>query len=233
MKDEPVIPCIEQSSLPIQNPKFKTQNSLLLLIIFLAALEAGALAWRHVGITPSTAPVFNWKGAPLITSAPPPFGDALKVYRADRGAEQTKELSNGLTMTLFYFEWDKIELGPFSIVSGHEPELCNVGPGSFKLLQKGRQRIYTAANGETLRFNYTSLAAPNGKPVQVYKMPWIQGFGTWVDLAANDRTTRIHRSFLRHLGQARVLEAGIFGTTSEDEAWALFQREVLAKLEWR
>jgi len=204
----------------------------LLLLLFLGGLEAGVYAWRHVGITPSTAPVFYWKGAPLLTSAPPPFGDALKIYQADRGAEQTTALPDGRTMTLFYFEWDKIELGPFSIVGGHEPELCNVGYGSFKLLQKGRQRIYSAANGETLRFNYTLLAAPNGNPVHVYKMPWIQGFGTWVDVGRNDRTTRLHRCLFRHLGEARVLEVGIFGAASEDESWALFRHDVLDKLQW-
>ena len=58
MKDEPVIPCIEQSSLPIQNPKFKIQNSLLLLLLFLAVLEAGVLVWRR-NVPVSTAAVFS------------------------------------------------------------------------------------------------------------------------------------------------------------------------------
>ena len=44
MKDEPVIPCIGQTPLPIQNPKFKIQNSLLLLLLFLTSLETGVRA---------------------------------------------------------------------------------------------------------------------------------------------------------------------------------------------
>jgi len=67
----------------------------VLLLVFLAALEAGVQAWRHGGIAASTAPVFFWKQAPLLTSAPPPFGEALKLYRADRGAEQAIELPEG------------------------------------------------------------------------------------------------------------------------------------------
>ncbi len=206
--------------------------SSLLLVTLLAAIEVGVQVWRHVGPPPSTAPVFYWRGTQLLTTAPPPFGNALNLYRADRGAEQTKEFPDGRKMTLFYFEWDNIQLGPFSTVGGHEAEVCNVQFGSFKLLQTGRQRTYTASNGESLCFNYTLLAAPNGNPVHVYKIPWIQGYGKWDSAASEDRTTRLHRSFLRHSGQARVLEAGIFNVANEDDAWDLFQREVLAKLEW-
>lgn len=207
----------------------------LLLLIALAglllAVELGVPAWRRAGLEPSAAPVFYWREATLLTSAPPPFGRALELYRADRGAELTKELAEGRKMTLFYFEWDRIDLGPFNDVGGHEPEVCNVRHGNFKLLQSGGQRTYKAANGETLRFNYTLLALPNGNPVYVYKLPWIQGYGLLESLT-QDRATRLQTAFLRHRGQARVLEAGFFGTTSEDEAWALFQHEVLDKLQW-
>jgi len=204
----------------------------LLIPLLLLGIEGGVQAWRHVGLKPSTAPVFNWKKKPLLTSAPPPFGNALKLYRADRGAEQTQELPNGRKMTLFYFEWDGIELGTLCDVGGHEAEVCNVEYGSFKLVESGGQRTYKAANGEKLCFNYTLLAEPNGSPVYVYKMPWIQGYGLLGSLT-QDRATRLRRSFLRHRGAGRVLEAGFFGASSEAEAWGLFQREVLEKLEWK
>ena len=204
----------------------------LIFPLVLLCIEGGVQAWRHVGIQASTAPVFYLKELPLLTTAPPPFGNALKLYRADRGAEQTKDLTDGREMTLFYFEWDSIELGPFSDVGGHEPEICNVRHGSFKLLQSGGQRTHKAANDESLCFNYTLLAAPDGKRVYVYKIPWIQGYGKWVSAPSEDRATRLRRSFLRHRGAARVLEAGIFGAASENEAWDLFQREVLDKLVW-
>jgi len=203
----------------------------LIVPLLLLAIEGGVQAWRNVGIKPSTAPVFHWKAATLLTSAPPPFGNALKLYRADRGAELTKGLPEGRKMTLFYFEWDSIDLGPLMNASGHAAEQCNVEYGSFKLLQSGRQRTHTCGNGETLCFNCTLLAEPNGRPVYVYKMPWLQGYGL-LDQLTQNRATRFRNSFLRHRGEARVLEAGFFGAASEDEAWGLFQREVLDKLEW-
>ena len=204
---------------------------LLTIIMLLLAIEGGVQAWRHAGIEPSTAPVFRLKGATLLTSAPPPFGNALELYRADRGAEQTRDLPEERKMNLFYFEWDSIELGPLMDVGGHAAEQCNVEFGSFKLLRSGGQRIYKAANGETLYFTCTLLAEPSGKPVYVYKMPWLQGFGLLEGLT-QDRAMRLRCSFLRRRGEARVLEAGFFGAASEDEAWGLFEREVLDKLEW-
>ena len=207
---------------------------ILLVPLLILAIEGGVQAWRHVGIKPSTAPVFYWKEATLLTSSPPPFGTALKMYRADRGAEQMIELPESRKMTLFYFEWDSIELGPFCEVGGHEAEVCNVAYGSFKLLKSGGERIHTAANGETMCFSHTLLADPNGRSVHVYKIPWIQGFGVWQATdSSRDRSLRLRRAFLRYCGAARVLEAGIFGAASEEEAWGLFEREVLEKLEWR
>jgi hypothetical protein len=203
-----------------------------LIPLLLLAIEGGVQAWRHVAIASSTAPVFFWKGAELLTTAPPPFGAALKIYRADRGAEQTLALPEGRKMTLFYFEWDSIELGRVMDLRGHKAEKCNVEYGSFTLLQSGGYRDHKFANGETLRFNYTLLAEPDGHPVYVYKLPWLQGFGLLEGLM-HVRTTRIRYTFLRHRGAGRVLEAGIHGAASEDEAWDLFQREVLEKLTWQ
>ena len=200
------------------------------LATFLVILEAGILAWQKFAPV-SSAPVFSWREEPLLTKAPQPFGQALTLYRADRGAEQTKQLSEGRSLTVFYFEWDNIDLGPFSDVGGHSAEMCNVMYGSFKLLQAGAQRTHTFANGEKLCFNYTLLADPNGKQVHVYKIPWMQGFGMRVDPSKN-RAAHIWYSLLHHRGAGRVLEAGLFGAASEDEAWTLFQREVLAKLQW-
>ena len=212
--------------------KFTKPVAFAAALLFLVILEAGLLAWRHVGITPSTAPVFYWKGAPLVSTAQSSFGKALEMYRADRGAEQIKDLPAGRNMTIFYFEWDKIDFGYHVDLAGHEAETCNVEFGSFKLLQRRRQAIYKASNGETLDFNFTILADPSGKPTYVYKIPWVQGFGAWVGRNGGGRLTRLRLSFLRHKGAGRVLEAGIFGAASEDEAWSLFQHEVLDKLVW-
>ena len=202
------------------------------LLLFLASLEGGVLAWRG-NVPVSTAPVFSWNGAPLLSSAPPPFGKALEMYRADRGAEKTQELPEGRKITLYYYEWDQVSLGPFVDVAGHPVELCNVEYGSFKLQKSKVERRYLCANGETLCFNSTWLTDPNGKPVFVYKISWIQGYGVWDDSKFGNRNYRFRRSFLRHQGAARLLEVGIFGSDTEDEAWKLVQSDVLAKLEWQ
>ena len=204
----------------------------LVVPLVLLGIEGGVQAWRHSEIAVATAPVFEWKGAELLTTAAPPFGAALKLYRADRGAELTQLLDEGRKLTVFYFEWDRLELGPLIDAGGHAAEQCNVEYGSFKLLQSGGHRVYQAANGTSLTFDYTLLAGPDGTPVHVYKIPWLQGYGALEGLTQN-RATRLRGSFLRHSGAARVLEAGIFGAASEDEAWRLFQREVLDGLEWR
>jgi len=207
--------------------------SWLVAPLLLCTIEGSVQAWRNLGSEPSRAPLFSWKGAELLTTAPPPFGKALAMYGADRGAEITDSLPNGRKLTLFYFEWDRIELGPLVDRGLHAPEQCNVEYGSFKLLDSGKVRTHKFENGETLGFNYTLLGEPDGKPVYVYKTPWLQGFGSLDGQTQDHRTTRLRRAFIRHCGAARVLEAGISGVENENEAWDLFQREVLDKLEWR
>lgn len=187
--------------------------------------------WRHASIDTSRAPVFKWTGAPLVTSAEPPFGKALKIYRADRGAEQRTNLPEGRSIKVFYFEWDSIEAGPLIAISAHEAEVCNVAAG-FKVLEAEEPRPVISAGGEALEFRYTKLEQADGQFVYVYKMPWVQGIGAWNVDSAHDRFLRLRRSFIRHRGAARVLQAGIFGAASEQEAWALFEREVLARLTW-
>ena len=110
-------------------------------------------------------------------------------------------------------------------------EVCNVEYGGFKLLQSGGHRNHQASNGETLTFDCTHLAERGGTPVYVFRMPWLQGYGALEGLTQN-RAIRLRSSFMRHRGAARVLEAGIFGAANEDEAWELFRREVLDRLEW-
>ena len=47
----------------------------------------------------------------------PSIQNALVWYRADRGAEQKVMLPKGRQMTIFYFEWDQMDVGPL-MVSG-------------------------------------------------------------------------------------------------------------------
>jgi hypothetical protein len=206
---------------------------LLLIPLALLLVEGGVQAWRRAGLDPSTAPVFSWDGAELLspTAASGRFAVALNVYRADRGSQQVIELPGGRTMELTYLEWDDVETGPFAEMAGHEPEVCNAASG-FKILQTGVPRECAAGDGKSFLFHYTAMESPTGKRVHVYKMPWVQGIGPWHIDSSRDRSLRLQRSFFRHRGAARVLQVGVSGTESEAEAWETFQREVLDRLEW-
>jgi hypothetical protein len=197
----------------------------------LLAIEGGVQIWRHAELTPSEAPVFNWRGAELVSKADGSFGQALDMYRADRGAETLVKLDEGRSLKIFYFEWDVMETGPFADVGSHDAEVCNVAAG-FKLIRTGHLNTYQPKGYEPLDFRCTVLAQPTGEIVYVFKLPWIQGVGAWQVGSSRDRTLRLKRSFIRHQGQARVLEAGVYGAASEEEAWDLVVNEILEKLEW-
>ena len=177
MKDEPVIPCIEQSSLPIQNPKFKIQNSLLLLLLFLAALEVGVLAWRH-NVPVSTAAVFSLPMASEAMQHPGSFQRSIDVYHADRGGELKLPGPDGSSLAVFYFEWDQVECAAIMGIAGHTPEECNVAAG-FNLKSNNPSRIFVAPDHSSLVFDTTTFADPSGRIVHVFKSAWIQGLGSW------------------------------------------------------
>lgn len=132
----------------------------ILIIAFLVALEAGVALWRH-NVPVSTAPVFYWKEEPLLTTAPPPFGDALNLYRANRGAEQTKELPEGRKMTVFYFEWDRVDAGPLMNIGEHLPEVCNTAAG-FILESREPNRVFEASGHSPLVFDTTTFPIQPG-----------------------------------------------------------------------
>lgn len=198
----------------------------------LLAIEGAVQGWRHSEYEPSTDPVFNWRGAELVSTAPPPFGDALEIYHADRGSSKKWPIADGRSINLFYFEWDEMETGPFADIGGHDAEVCNVAAG-FKMIRTGELRTYRPEGRGPLVFRTTVLSEPNGNTVYVFKLPWIQGVGEWHVNSSSDRWLRFKRSFIRHKGQARVLEAGVFGAAGEEEAWGIVESEILGKLEWQ
>jgi hypothetical protein len=205
---------------------------LVLLAAMILSIEAGVQFWRHESLEISRAPLFGWKDAPLVTEAPPPFGKALELYRADRGMETFQSLPQGRRLQLIYLEWDKLETGPLADVSGHESDICNRIAG-FQVLEAAVPRSFTTANGQQLVFHYTRLADRHGNIVHNYKMPWIQGIGAWHIGSSSNRMVRLERSFIRHAGAARVIQFGIFGENSEQQAWEIVQNELNQNLQWR
>lgn len=195
-------------------------------------VEAGVQVWRHREIPVSAAPVFSLPGVDLLRTAEPPFGAALEQYRADRGAMHSIALREGKRIDLFYFEWDVMDVGPLSDVLAHEAEVCNLAAG-FKVVSTGRILRYDAGAGGMLDFRHTELDDGSGQPIHVFKLPWVQGIGAMHVGSYRDRFLRLERSFIRHRGSARVLQAGVYGAADVEEAWRIVQTDLLAGLDWR
>lgn len=195
-------------------------------------VEAGVQFWRQREIPASAAPVFSLPGVELVRTAEPPFGAALEQYRADRGAMHSIALPEGRRIDLFYFEWDVMDVGPLSDVLAHEAEVCNVAAG-FKVISTGRIFHYDAGAGGIMDFRHTELDDGSGQPIHVFKLPWVQGIGAMHIGSYRDRFLRLERSFIRHRGSARVLQAGVYGAGDAAEAWRIVEAELLAGLDWR
>jgi hypothetical protein len=207
----------------------------LILLLGSAAIllaEAGVQFWRHREIPVSAAPVFSLPGVELLRTAEPPFGAALEQYRADCGAMHSIALPEGKRIDLFYFEWDAMDVGPLSDVLAHDAEVCNVAAG-FDVVTTGRIFRYDAGAGGMLDFRHTELDDGSGQRIHVFKLPWVQGIGAMHIGSYRDRFIRLERSFIRHRGSARVLQAGVFGAADADEAWRIVQAELLAGLDWQ
>lgn len=199
--------------------------------VMLVLVELGVRHWR--GSAPvSEAPVWS---LPMVTEAmrdPGEFQRAIDVYRADRGAELALETPEGENLTVFYFEWDRVEAGPMADITGHTPDECNVAYGGLTLEAKHPSRNHVFGDGERLTFDASTLTGPGGKTFHVFKGAWMQGVGSWDLRSAGDRLTRMSLSFSPAVGQARVLQGGVAGAETEAAAWEVFQNQVLETLTW-
>lgn len=200
-------------------------------LVLLVAIEWGVQWWRRGAVEPSRDPLYSWHGAKLVKEADPPFGWALDVYRADRGCELKRQSPDAPALHVFYFEWDDVLAGPTISAGGHEAEVCNTAAG-FKLIEVRGLRRHEFDSGDSLEFVITKFQSPDSRPVWVFKSSWIQGYGTWDQGQANDRLLRLKRSFLRLRGAGRVLQAGVFNVDAEDDAWKIFETEVLSQVTW-
>jgi hypothetical protein len=176
----------------------------------------------------SSAPVFH-----LVIEGGNPteaFRREIQAYKADRGAQSERELTDQISLTTIYFEWDQVGKESLMNFTYHAPEVCNVASG---LSFEGRRpsRTHTFPNGQKLGFDVTSFKTPLGRSVHVFKATWLQGVG---DLELRRKYDRIERlgGIVRQVGQARVLESGIFGSGGDQEAWTIFHDEVLSQVRW-
>jgi hypothetical protein len=204
----------------------------LILLISLLALEGGVQLWRNHEPEPSKDPLFFWKDTDLVGKADPTLGHVIEIYEADRGMESFRNIDGGGRLQTMYMEWDDLEAGPFTSLSGHETEVCNIAAG-FTVLESRIPRVLITPDAPTLEFYYARLADPAGRIVHAYKMPWFQGLGAWNLDSIHDRSLRLKRSFIRHRGAARVVQFGVTGIADEQVAWNVVQSELRDRLEWR
>ena len=197
----------------------------------LALGEGGLALWRHLPIEPSTAPVFSFPPAAENFGKSAEVAQATEIYEADRGAEWNHTAGDGTRLTVFYFEWDHVEVGPVMSLAGHSPDECNVAAG-FNLQALLPPRTYEVPGQPPLVFDATHFTDLSGSSVHMFKLAWIQGMGSRPLREATRRLERLQNSFTRHRGSARVLQAGVFDAQDADHAWQIFRTEVLDQLKW-
>lgn len=203
----------------------------IILIALLVLGEVTVALWKYLPVKPSTAPVFSLPMMDDAMKQPGEFQRAVNTYQADRGGELKLNGTDGTSLTLFYFEWDQIRMGPMMNVAGHVPEQCNVAAG-FKFMGVENTRTFAVAGHPPLPFDCTRFQDPAGRDVFMFRIGWVQGYGPLELRQGLNRTKRLKDSFLRNAGAARVLQAGVFDARDPDHAWQSFRTQVLDHLKW-
>lgn len=202
----------------------------LALAGFLLVLEAAVYGWR-ISSPGATASVFALPMTEAAMKSSGDFQSSIEKYRADRGAQLKLPGPDGTSLTLFYFEWDQVDVGSIMSINLHEPEVCNSSAG-FTFKSRNPNRIYQSAAHSPLVFDVTTFCDPSGRNVHVFRTPWVQGLGSWDSHSDSRRLTRLKLSFTRGRGVARLIECGITGAKDETQAWQIFHSEVLGNLAW-
>ncbi len=203
------------------------------LLLMATVLLSEATAWIFLALPPAEGkgPVYTWvagKGAVPVEDRNTVM--AREQYHADRGGQWSLTALGGIPVTLYYFEWDKLETAPTMVLDGHHAELCNEAAG-FRLLERLPPRQITGPGGERVEFDVTRFSDPSGRIVYSFKNVWLSNTGNW-DLRSKSRWLRLRLPFIRRQDAARVLQAGVFTSGNPDDAWGIFQGEVLSYLIW-
>ena len=206
----------------------------LVLIVLVVLGEVAVSLWAFAPVTISTDPVFTFPPAAANFGKCPKLAPAIELYGADRGAEWNHTAPDGTRLSVFYFEWDNWKLNHHAIleISNHSPEVCNTRIG-FNLEKILPERAYQLPNQLPLVFDTTSFTDPAGRSVFIFKMNWIQGWGSLgFREHSSKRLQRLSNALHRHSGAVRVLQAGVFDAQNADHAWQTFRSQVLDQLKW-
>lgn len=202
----------------------------LTLVGVLLSLEIAIPAWRN-SVPISKAAVFSLPMAKDAMQNPGHFQQAIDIYHADRGAELKLPGPDGTSLTVFYFEWDQVEASHKRYFYSHNSEYCITSAG-FTLESRNANRTFKSPVHPSLVFDAATFADPGKRQVYVYKVTWVQGLGVLGLRDRDERSLRFKYAFDRGRGAARFIECGIFGAQDENQAWQIFQDQVLQHLSW-
>ena len=193
--------------------------------------EAGAWAFRAIPPGRGAGPVYSWSAGPNAVSVEDRNTElARDQYKADRGGQWKLQAGQSLPVTVYYFEWDRLETAPTMIIDGHHAELCNEIAG-FRLVERLPPRRIEGPDGTAVEFDATWFVDPAGRPLYSFKNVWLAETGNW-DTRQKSRMLRLHLAFVRRQDPARVLQAGVFDAKSADEAWQTFRARIVPGISW-
>lgn len=209
-----------------------TRFAIALIVLVLLA-EVGPALWRWTRPPACQDPCFSFPPAAERFGDPDSLDADMRRQHPDRGSRVELPGPEHTRVSLIWMEWDAGTEDPFMTIGEHYPEMCNVSAG-FKFLGIERPRTHQVPGQQPMVFDTTRFTDPAGRSVVLFKLAWIQGFGSWdVREARDDRLLRLRRSFLRHRGAARLVHAGVFDARDPDHAWQVLRTTVLDRLVWK
>ena len=223
---------------PPSSPRRGLSKWLALLAIPLAAATSEGLGWWWMH------PPADMTGVRLLEYAFPSGRYGFYRRAMDDRVSEILSCSSGQTGTIDaglgrridvnYFEWDNTDVTGLADAFGHQPEICmgNAGMQVEKFLPNREYRM----DGADLFFDSTLFRDESGAPLHIYKLSWAEGMDGQ-NLLRDGPTGLDFRKFKFQAVAdrwrprfARVLMLGVFGATSEEEAWKLVRLNVLEDL---
>ena len=217
----------------------KTRGPILTGLVLLLLLTEGVrIAWFTVGAS-------RGEGEPVFTLALPSErepGIQLQDLAETRGGKMLSYDYGGLfrifdhederwRMDVFYREYKAGNGNQLKDLFDHSPEVCL--PASGSKLERTFPHLETLVDGQPVFARHLLFRHPTGvKQFHVFKLIWLAGMEEFSirGQEVGFRNMRLKAAWFRHSRPpARLILASLSGDLSDQEARALFQREILAR----
>ena len=204
----------------------------VLACLGVVASEAAVRAWLALRPPGQTTPVYDWTGGEGANdrSGDEAFLFAVRTFQPDHARWVELAPSPGVSVQVQIMGWDNAEDALRIAIKGHAPEICNVAAG-FTFVGREQPRVWEG--GQRVDFDATAFRSPTGQTVYVFRNAWMAGQGNLSLESALSRSERLRGSIRRRAGAARVMQVGVFGAGSSDEAWGICERNVLGECVWK